>query len=95
MDGNRVRINVQGWLVDSGGDDRDIWTMKAVASESLVVSWPHGILVEVTAGGVLLKPRPKPRQDWAQSFRRSKVADDETASFRSVKNKFDVAGWEW
>lgn len=69
--------------------------MKVAASESLVVSWPHGILVEVREGGVLLKPRPKPRRDWAQLFRRSKAADDETAAFRSVKNKFDVAGWEW
>jgi hypothetical protein len=69
--------------------------MKAVASESLVVSWPHGILVEVKEGAVLLKPRPKPRQDWAKSFRRSKVAHDETAALRSVKNESDVAEWEW
>jgi hypothetical protein len=84
-----------GSPVDSGGGARDNFGMKAVASESLVVRWPHGILAEVMDGGVLLKPRPKPRQGWAKSFRRAKVADDETAALRSVKNKFDAAEWEW
>lgn len=59
-----------------------------------VASWPHGVSVELSGDGVLLKPKPKPRQSWAKAFR-SVAVGDETAELREVKNKFDAEERKW
>lgn len=60
-----------------------------------VVSWPHGLEVQATSEGLLLKPRRKPREGWAKAFRRPKSRVDELADARLVQNKFDAEEWEW
>ncbi len=58
--------------------------------------WPYGVQVEVSANGLLLRPRGKPRADWAKAFeRRTTRPKDEFASLREIQNKFDAEDWQW
>ena len=67
--------------------------MKTITSS--IASWTHGIVVEVSPDGLLLKPKPKPRQNWTAAFSNPKKPLDENASLRDVKNKFDDSEWQW
>jgi hypothetical protein len=58
-------------------------------------AWPHGVEVEKTREGLLLKPRRKPREGWAKAFRSPKSRSDELAEAREIQNKFDAKEWQW
>jgi len=68
--------------------------MKLKASSALAKQWPHGVAVEISANGVLLKPKPKPRQTWTTAFKQEK-ASDELKSLRGFQNRFDKEEWKW
>jgi hypothetical protein len=68
--------------------------MKVKAASSLARQWPHGVTVEISAEGFLLKPKPKPRQTWTTAFKQ-KGASDELKSLRGLQNHFDKEEWEW
>ena len=67
--------------------------MKAAAPSSFL-AWPHGVDVKVSDGKIILQPRPRPRQDWANKFRRP-ARKDELEETREVRNKFDAEEWQW
>lgn len=65
---------------------------KSTASKQL---WPHGVEVEASGNGLLLKPRTKPRAGWEKAFKKGLKAKDELAAVRRITNKFDDSDWKW
>lgn len=59
-----------------------------------LASWPHGVSVELSGDGVLLKPKSNPRQSWPEEFRLSSPVDG-TAEVCVMQNKFDQEHWKW
>lgn len=68
--------------------------MKVKTAASLVKQWPHGVSVEFSDAGVLLKPKAKPRQSWTKAFKTAPKSD-ELAGVRSMQNRFDREEWQW
>jgi hypothetical protein len=60
-----------------------------------LAAWPHGIDVELSPQGVLLRPRKKPRVGWKRAFRAAKPAQDDLDTVRGARNKFDAEEWRW
>lgn len=69
--------------------------MNATISPKTLPAWPHGILVEITTTGILLKPRPKPRQNWEKRFKLAPSSNTEDQTLQDIKNEFDDKEWEW
>jgi hypothetical protein len=57
--------------------------------------WPHGVEVQTSGDGLLLKPRTKPRLGWEKAFKKVGKAKDELAEVRQPANKFDDSDWKW
>lgn len=68
--------------------------MKVKTAASLAKQWPHGVSVEFSDAGVLLKPKTKPRQTWSKAFK-AVPSSDGLASVRDVRNRFDHEEWKW
>jgi len=56
--------------------------------------WPYGLVIEQSAGGILLRPKHKAREGWSKAFKQKKMADD-LADLRSTQNEFDAREWKW
>jgi hypothetical protein len=80
--------------IDAKASREENQGMKTQSPALAIASWPYGVTVELSSSGVLLKPKPKPRQSWAKAFRSAAVGD-ETVELREVKNKFDAEEWKW
>jgi hypothetical protein len=68
--------------------------MKGKTAASLAKQWPHGVSVEFSEAGVLLRPKTKPRQSSSKAFKAA-PASDELASVRGLQNRFDREEWPW
>lgn len=68
--------------------------MKVKATSALSKQWPYGLSVEVSSEGLLLKPRPKPRESWPSAFKQ-RATPDELRALRGIQNRFDEEEWAW
>jgi hypothetical protein len=69
--------------------------MKTTALELPLHQWPYGLELQLSAEGLLLRPRRKAREAWAKAFRRPSRPTDELAGTRALANEFDRKEWEW
>ena len=69
--------------------------MKTTAIEMVLNRWPYGLELQLSANGVLLRPRRKARVGWLKSFRRPPPTSDDLAATRQLTNEFDAKEWKW
>jgi len=69
--------------------------MKTMAIELALNRWPYGLEIKPSANGLLLRPRRKARANWSKTFRQPRVAVDDLANARQLKNEFDAKEWQW
>ena len=69
--------------------------MKTTANELDLHRWPHGLELQPSANGLLLRPRRKARANWMKNFRRPRLAKDDLAEARPLTNEFDKTDWQW
>lgn len=69
--------------------------MKTMAIELALNRWPYGLELQLSANGLLFRPRRKARANWSKSFRRPRLAQDDLAATRQLANEFDAKDWQW
>ena len=56
---------------------------------------PNDVEISVEGNRLVIAPARKPREGWAESFRKMADSGDDTLILDGLTNKFDDEEWEW